>query len=136
MPDYTGECLCGAVRYRIEAEAPKAMYLCHCTRCRRETGTIHGANVFFREGTLTFERGEERLGRFALEGTRKKRWFCQTCASPMPRQDTDGLIVLPAGSLDDGSMLTPDAHIFQDSRAEWADRAADAPRYSEYAKHG
>ncbi len=133
MTDYTGECLCGAVRYRIVAEAPKAMFLCHCTRCRKETGTLHGANVFFREGELTFERGEEQLSRFALEGTRKKRWFCKTCGSPMPRQDANGMIVLPAGSLDDGSMLTPDAHIFHDSRAEWAERAADAPRHSEYA---
>jgi hypothetical protein len=131
--ELSGECLCGAVRYRIVAEAPKAMFLCHCARCRKETGTLHGANVFFRGGELTFERGEDNLSRFALEGTRKKRWFCKTCASPMPRQDPDGMIVLPAGSLDDGSMLTPDAHIFHDSRAEWADRAADAPRHSEYA---
>ncbi len=36
MTDYTGECLCGAVRYRIEAAAPKATFLCHCSRCRQE----------------------------------------------------------------------------------------------------
>ncbi len=131
MSEFTGECLCGAVRYRIEAEAPKAMYLCHCTRCRKETGSIHCANVFFPDGRLTFERGGKQIGRFALEGTRKKRWFCQTCGSPVPRQDVSGMIVLPAGGLDDGSALTPTAHIFHESRAEWADRAGEAPKHEE-----
>jgi len=113
------------------------MFLCHFTRCRKETGTLHGANAFFREATLAHERGEERLSRITLEGTREKRWFWKkTCGSPMPRQDADELIVLPAGSLDDGSALTPDAHIFHESRAEWADRAAEASRHAEYMKRG
>ncbi|MEQ9075107.1 MAG: GFA family protein [Sandaracinaceae bacterium] len=136
MQEYRGECLCGAVRYRVRAEAPRAMYLCHCTRCRKETGTIHGANVFFRDGELEYERGEAQLSRFALEGTRKKRVFCSTCGSPMPRQDPNGMIVLPAGSLDDDHGLEPTAHIFCNSRAGWTDRAERAERLPEGPQRG
>ena len=123
-----GECLCGAVRYRIRADAPRAMFLCHCSRCRKETGTMHGANVFFAGGELTYDRGGDNLTRFTLVGTRKKRVFCTTCGSPMPRQDPDGRIVLPAGSLDDAELLEPTAHIWCESRASWTDKAKDAPR--------
>lgn len=104
------------------------MFLCHCSRCRRETGTLHGANVFFASGHLVFEHGENRLSRYALPGTRKRRWFCSTCGSPMPRVDADGGIVLPAGSLDDDRSLEPTAHIFCSSAASWVDAAARAPR--------
>lgn len=131
MDDYTGECLCGAVRYRIRAAAPQAMFLCHCSRCRKETGTLHGANVFFCAGELSFERGEALLSRYVLEGTRKKRWFCSTCGSPMPRQGEDGHIILPAGSLDDDRGLEPTAHIFCASEASWAQKAASAKRLPE-----
>lgn len=131
MNIWSGECLCGTVRYRIEAQAPAAMYLCHCSRCRKETGTIHGANVFFGSGALAFERGADALTRFSLAGTRKKRAFCSTCGSPMPWQTDGGHIVLPAGSLDDDSGLRPTAHIFCDSEAAWTSSAAAAPRLSE-----
>lgn len=36
--EYTGGCRCGAVRYRLRGEPFKAG-LCHCTDCRRETGS-------------------------------------------------------------------------------------------------
>lgn len=133
MTEYRGECLCGAVRYVLTAEAPKAMFLCHCSRCRKETGTIHGANVFFARGTLSWERGGDQLTAFALPGTRKARVFCSTCGSPMPRETEEGRIVLPAGSLDDSSLVTPTAHIFCASGSAWEPAAADAPRFDEYA---
>ena len=129
--DYDGECLCGAVRYRLRAAPPLGMFLCHCSRCRKESGTLHGANVFFSSGELDFERGEELLTRYALPGTRKRRWFCSICGSPMPRRTEDGGVVLPAGSLDDDGLLEPTAHIFCASEAGWADAAAKARRFPE-----
>lgn len=131
MHVFSGECLCGAVRYRLCAEAPQAMFLCHCSRCRKETGSIHGANVFFRAGELSFERGEKLLTRYTLAGTRKQRRFCAACGSPMPLTGDDGTIVLPAGSLDDDRNLVPTAHIFCASEASWTSRAADAERLPE-----
>lgn len=128
MTEYRGQCLCGVVRYRLEADVPEAMFLCHCSRCRRETGTLHGATVFFGGGALKFDAGEEELTSFALAGTRKSRRFCKICGSPMPRIDASGTIALPAGSLDDSSLVTPTAHIHCDSEAAWAAAAASAPR--------
>ena len=131
MQQFRGECLCGAVRYRIRATGAHTMYLCHCTRCRKETGTVHGANVFFRSGELELERGVDNVTRFALAGTRKARVFCTTCGSPMPRVTPGGMIVLPAGSLDDGSALKPTAHIFCASAASWEAELGEVPRRDE-----
>lgn len=128
--EYQGECLCRAVAFHIVADAPRAMYLCHCSRCRRETGSMHGANVFFEDAELVFDRGEAEVRRFHLDGTRKKRWFCGTCGSPVPRSE-GGRVVLPAGSLTAGT-VDPTAHILCDSRADWEDAAARIPRWPGY----
>lgn len=131
MRKYRGECLCGAIRYVIEGSEPRAMFLCHCSRCRKLSGTAHAANVFFEGAELRFEHGEAGLTHFRLEGTRKAQTFCSTCGSAMPRRSPRGHIVLPAGSLDAECSVTPTAHIYCDSAASWEAGVASAPRFAE-----
>ena len=120
---YKGECLCGVNRYVILGYKPKAMYLCHCSRCRKETGTIYGANVFFNDAQLMWEKGDgDQITHFHLKGTRKHRAFCTTCGTPLPRQEGKCHVILPAGTLDDDSFLEPTAHIFYASRSSWEDK--------------
>lgn len=130
MNEFKGQCLCGGCRYRINGAVPFAMYLCHCSRCRKETGTIHGANAFFKNAQLSWERGEEHIRYFTLEHTRKKRAFCTICGSPLPHQNSD-LLVVPAGTVDDDSALKPTAHIFCNNRAPWEDDILNLPRFDE-----
>lgn len=131
MNRYSGECLCGACRYVITGQKPKAMYLCHCSRCRKETGTIHGATVFFSDAQLSWDKGEDNLRHFHLEGTRKNRSFCKTCGSPLPRLEGDGRVVLPAGTLDDDASLEPTAHIYYASRSSWENKMSDLKCFDE-----
>lgn len=131
---YTGECLCGACRYIIKGTKPKAMYLCHCSRCRKETGTVHGANVFFDGARLSWEKGEDYITYFKLEGTRKERAFCKICASPLPRQTGECNVILPAGTLDEDTVLEPTAHIYYASRSSWEDKVMDLKRFDELPK--
>lgn len=131
MNHYTGECLCGACRYVITSDKPEAMYLCHCSRCRKETGSLCGANVFFKEGELVWEKGADNHSAFQLEGTSKQRVFCKTCGCPMPRQEKDGYVILPAGSLDKDTSLEPTAHIFYANRAAWESKLPDLQRFDE-----
>lgn len=131
MNQYKGECLCGTCHYIITGQEPAAMYLCHCSRCRKETGTIHGATIFFNEAQLTWEKGGDNIAGFKLENTRKQRAFCKTCGSPLPRQEDDGQVILPAGTLDEGNFLNPTAHIFYANRASWEDKLMDLKRFDE-----
>lgn len=125
MKEYKGECLCGVCRYAVKAQKPKAMFLCHCSRCRKETGTVHAANVFFEEAQLLWETGENNITYFNLEGTKKERAFCQTCGSPLPKQIGPSRVMLPAGTLDEAFELVPTAHIYYASRASWEDDLKD-----------
>ena len=128
----TGDCLCGAVRYTVEGE-PVRFYHCHCSRCRRATGTGHASNLFV-SGTLTWHSGEELRTLFAVpDAARFANCFCRTCGSRLPRALTDSpLVMIPAGSLDDEPSLQPQARIFTGSRAAWSCSGDGVPEFDTY----
>jgi len=133
--EFRGGCLCGAVSYRLTGPAPRFMFFCHCSRCRKLSGTVHCANVFFSPGAqLEWLTGEDAVRSFDLPGTRKGSAFCTTCGSQLPRTRADGRTVIPAGSLDESPDLVPTAHIYCESRAPWEDAIGGAPRHDELPK--
>lgn len=114
-----GSCLCGAVRFEVEGDFER-FYLCHCARCRKDTGSAHAANLFSSSARLHWRSGQENVRSFGLPGTRHRRSFCAVCGSALPDLQMDGaLLVVPAGSLDTPLARAPDAHIFTASRAGW-----------------
>jgi hypothetical protein len=42
---HSGSCLCGAVTFTVEGAFDR-FYLCHCSHCRKDTGSAHAANLF------------------------------------------------------------------------------------------
>lgn len=121
---HTGCCLCGEVRFEIDGGFD-AFYLCHCERCRKDTGSAHAANLFSSTARLKWICGEGSVTSFTLPSTGHSRSFCAVCGSALPGLQMGGaLLVVPAGSLDSEVPLRPDAHIFVSSRAGW-DRRLD-----------
>ncbi len=128
-----GSCLCGAVKYEASGEAKRFLH-CHCSRCRKATGTGHASNLFLQPGTLRWLAGEEQVRSFKLpEAKRFTNSFCATCGSRLPRQaaGTD-IVLIPAGSLDDEPPIAPQARIFTGSRANWSFGGDDLPAFEEY----
>lgn len=123
----TGSCLCGAVRFEVEG-AFDAFYLCHCGRCRKDTGSAHAANLFASRARLVWRQGEDRVRTFRLPDTRHARAFCTRCGSALPFA-SDGFVVVPAGSLDAPLTIVPQAHLFLSCRAEWDQRLGDLPGF-------
>ena len=123
----SGSCLCGAVRFQIVGKLEN-FFLCHCRRCRKDTGSAHAANMFSTTATVEWLSGHELARTFLLPGTRHRKCFCSKCGSALPNVDDDaGLLVVPAGSLDDAIDIRPDAHICGDSRADWDNSLENVP---------
>ena len=114
-----GSCLCGAVRFEISGEFD-AFFLCHCSRCRKGSGSAHASNLFSASATIAWLTGRERVKSWRLPASRHERSFCGACGSALPGVQMDGaLLVVPAGSLDDPVAIRPTAHISCASRADW-----------------
>ncbi len=130
----TGSCLCGDVCYTVTGE-PAHFYHCHCSRCRKASGTGHASNLFVK-GSLTWESGEELVSRFKVpEAERFANTFCRQCGARLPRaNEATGVVMIPAGSLDTEPGFEPEARIFMGSRAAWSCRRDDGlPEFDGYA---
>lgn len=124
---HRGSCLCGVVRFEVHGDFER-FYLCHCTYCRKDTGSAHAANLFSSKASLKWMSGANNVTVFTLPSTRHAKAFCSSCGSALP-QTNGGLLVVPAGSLDSAIPNRPDAHLFVAGRAGWDERLEDIPRF-------
>lgn len=124
---HSGSCLCGAVRFEITGEF-QGFFLCHCSRCRKGTGSAHAANLFGSKATIEWLSGESKTKTYGVEGTRHLRSFCTECGSAVPRAHPFGGLVVPAGSLDTPLNIMP-THICVASKANWDERLEEAPKF-------
>ncbi|SNY92032.1 Uncharacterized conserved protein [Cohaesibacter sp. ES.047] len=126
---HQGSCLCGGVSFRIQGPF-EHFFLCHCSHCRKGTGSAHASNLFSNSAHLTWLAGEDLIARYNLPDTRHSRSFCKCCGAALPsvQQDNSGIMV-PAGCLDTPVELEPTAHIFTGSRANWDEKLEDVIRF-------
>jgi hypothetical protein len=128
----TGSCLCGATRYEL-TEAPVWAHACHCSRCRKTSGSAFAPNLFVPIAALRFTHGEEHLREYRPpDAERFNHVFCAHCGSTMPfRNPSRGLAGVPMGTLDDEPGYALRAHIFTGSKAPWYEIPGDLPQHPE-----
>jgi hypothetical protein len=127
-----GSCLCQAVSYQFHAPAQVFQY-CHCSRCRKFTGSAHAANIIVDPKQFEWTGGEEMVGRFEPpEAKHFATCFCKHCGSSLPWISQSGAaVVIPAGTLDEDPEITPTQNIFWGSRAHWRADVETLPQHDE-----
>lgn len=113
-----GECLCGAVKFEIEGKLPN-LYQCHCSLCRKATGSSANAATFVSQESFRWLSGQEAISSFQ-KPTGYRSDFCSTCGSPVPNQLRGmNLIWVPAGLLEDSFDAAVNVHLHLGSAASW-----------------
>lgn len=115
--DFTGGCLCGAVRYRATG-APGHPTLCHCQSCRRAAGAPAVAWLTFPKARFAFSEGEPRRYRSSAA---VERSFCGRCGTPLTYVHDafpEGVDVTTA-SLDQPECAAPVDHTWVADRLPW-----------------
>ena len=127
-----GGCLCGAVRYRSDAE-PAVVAVCHCTTCQKNTGSAFSINLGVPDASVTVSGDslvtyEDRAG---ASGNPFYRSFCSSCGSPISARGDAcaGLVFLKGGTLDDPSWVQPDAHIWCTEKQPWINLETGVPQF-------
>jgi hypothetical protein len=133
MPDRKGGCLCGAVRYVLKDD-PQAVAICHCTHCKKQSGSILSFNVVVREADYD-QRGETMV--YVDKGDSGQplyRHFCGSCGSPIFTKTAlaPGKVVVRAGTLDSMEGLQPTTEIYTDHAVKWLAPVAGAARFSQH----
>lgn len=127
-----GSCLCGGVTFEIErAEGP--FELCHCSRCRKSSGSAFVAGLGVRVEDFRLISGRELISRFVLPVRETPpgygRFFCRRCGCAVPDPEPSGeWFEVPAGLLDGEPGVSPDRHIYVDGAARWSEELDRLPR--------
>ena len=125
----TGGCLCEQVRYEYAGLIGPSSY-CHCSDCRRVTGSAFNVGVRITRAQFTLTAGQlKTFAKYADSGNELTRHFCPDCGSPIytsaPRHL--GFIYLKAGTVDDPTLIEPSAESWVTSKVTWADIDNDLP---------
>ena len=127
-----GSCLCRKVSYQITGNMGVFQY-CHCSRCRKFTGSAHAANLFVSPDQFHWLSGEELVGRYDPVDTKYfATCFCKNCGSSLPWSSKSGkVVIIPAGTLDEDPDIRPTQNIFCGSKAAWYTHVSALPEYDE-----
>lgn len=127
-----GSCLCGKVAYQYSGDV-KVFQYCHCSRCRKFTGSAHASNIIIDPKNFKWTKGEELVGRFEHPDAKYYATsFCKNCGSSLPwLNKTGSVVVIPAGTLDVDPQVRPIHNIYYHYHAPWYVDVADLKQYDE-----
>ena len=118
MPEINGQCSCGAVKFKFDIEELFA-YQCHCSICRRATGSACSTTLMAPEQDFVWCGGKEKVSSYSNENGYMTS-FCSCCGSPVPNKFRDYLLYsVPLGCLDNDPDIKVVAQIYLGSKAKW-----------------
>jgi hypothetical protein len=126
-----GSCLCGGILF--EAEEVPLLTHCHCSKCRKSRGSAFSTTASVRAEHYRLLRGAELIATYHDPSGGYSPSFCRVCGSSAPfAVEERGLVLIPAGLLDDDPGVRPALHMFVGSKAPWWEITDDAPRFEEW----
>jgi hypothetical protein len=122
-----GSCLCGEARYTVADEFNYAL-ICHCSQCRRATGS-----AFKPFGGIERAKLEVTSGKIRIYGdVMTHDAHCKICGSLLYSIVQEGTVAhVTYGTLIDPPTLAPQAHICVGSKAPWDTICDGLPQYQE-----
>lgn len=118
MTYLTGSCLCGGVKIRV-ADHFQFVGYCHCSECRKWSGSAFATGGLVSAGDFEVISGEELVSCYR-QSEETDLCFCSACgASLYSRKLKLGSYIVRLGILDDAPTQRPNVHIFAASKAPW-----------------
>lgn len=128
MRELHGRCFCGAVEYSVPDDFEYAGF-CHCSECRRFSGSAFSAIGGIPLATFRVVKGEESIGDY-VKSENTILGFCRVCGSSLYAQKPlRGKIHLRLGTLDETPSLKPHYHSHVSSKAAWHQTGDALPQF-------
>jgi len=80
----TATCACGQASITVDA-LPSMHGVCHCTNCKRRTGSAFGISAYFDRTAVVQQRGETKTYTFhhTAQNHDQERHFCSHCGTTL-----------------------------------------------------
>ena len=118
----TATCACGQASITLNA-FPTMHGICHCTNCKRRTGSAFGISAYFDKSAVLVCQGETKVYAFhhAAQNHDQERHFCTVCGttlfwhvSTMPEK-----IGVAGGCFADEGLPEPSYSVTDAKRESW-----------------
>lgn len=120
--------LCGAVGYEVE-DAFAAAFYCHCSRCRRATGSAFKPMASIKTGKLQLTHGAVQVLLYGAP-SQTHDVHCGACGSFLYSVIAEnGNTHVAMGTLIDTPSVRPSFHMFVGSKAVWYEITDDLPQF-------
>ncbi len=136
MSGICGQCLCGAVTFRLTPPLAPLTH-CHCRSCRLSRGVAFVTWTSVPPDQFVFTRGESEVAWY--RSSPGVRWgSCRVCSSPMfyvadqagqPQAPTLNHVYVSVGSLTSAIEDRPVAHVSYEERVGWIEGADALPKF-------
>ncbi len=125
-----GQCLCGEIAFEVVGPLPN-IYQCHCSQCRKVTGSSSNSSLLVAQEQFNWLRGSERITSY-VDPSGYRSDFCPRCGIPVPNPfHGKPLFWVPAGLLESDARIEIAAHIFVGSKASWDSISANGVQFQE-----
>jgi hypothetical protein len=80
----TAQCACGAATITVSGE-PQTHVVCHCSNCKRRTGSAFGISTYFAREHVVQTSGETEVYAFhhTAQNHDQQRHFCKRCGTTL-----------------------------------------------------
>jgi len=131
MPQITGGCLCGKVRYSADVE-PAFTGVCHCRNCQKESGSAFTIVIGIPQPALSVQGDLKTFEYKGDSGKAMLRRFCPNCGSTVmdEAEAMPGVIMVQVGTLDDPSWVKPAMQIYCDSAQPWVQLGGEMQHFA------
>jgi hypothetical protein len=128
MATLHGTCLCGGIRFEVDAE-PETLRFCHCTSCKHLSGGAGTVNFGVAPSAIRIVAGEELIQSFTPESGSAKT-FCRACGANLfgggwPHSERCSVRVT---TIEDPIDAKIGVHLFVRSLAHWESLSDDGAR--------
>ncbi|KAF7308984.1 DUF636 domain-containing protein [Mycena kentingensis (nom. inval.)] len=119
-----GSCLCKSIRFSVEGN-PFSYAVCHCSNCKKFSGSSYMTNAFFAPNKVNITLGEELVKKYAdndtTSGNTLFRSFCSNCGCSLflsSPTKTDWISACPY-TLEDTADWVPDYQNRPEAKCAW-----------------
>lgn len=130
MKEFSGQCLCGAIKFSFEGK-PLAVTRCHCDHCKKQSGSLFSINAIVRDRDFKLIGKTKVFTDIGDSGSLVLRHFCPNCGSPvfatlesMPKK-----VVVKAGIISGTDDLRPTIEIYTANAIGWNPLLTDVKCY-------
>jgi hypothetical protein len=131
MTKLTGGCLCGSVRYSVDAE-PMFTVVCHCKDCQKQSGSAFSVEFIVSSSAVSVEGTTKTFHQTGDSGKAVERRFCPECGSALISWGAmmPDAYLIKAGTLDDPNWIAPTMEVYCDRAQPWVNLSGERQKFA------